>query len=48
MELTKHSGNWLLMDGTEKTLTANVMTEKHEKRELRSTLSCNSENGNQL
>jgi hypothetical protein len=42
MELTKHSGNWLLMDGTEKTLTANAMTEK---RELRS---CDSENGNQL
>lgn len=41
--LAKHSRNWLLMDGTKKALTANVMTEKYGKRGLRSQVPNSSE-----
>jgi hypothetical protein len=33
--LARHTGNWMLTDGTEKALTTNVITEENEDRGLR-------------
>ena len=46
--LAKHSGNWLLLDETEKAFATIVMTEKYGTRELCSHLPCGSEYGNSL